>query len=322
MKTCFEIKDGFILAADPTEATRICVYASPNEPEKREIMETLHLASYDIESALDPDEISRIEFTADLISIIWKRPKNVSVEQQLRFDVSSLGLFLQPEKFTIVMGDDNIQFSAREFQGVSSISDVLLRFLLNTVHQYLGHLKVIKQLTQELESKISTSMENRYLLQMFALGESLIYYLNAIEANATVFSKLRVNAEKMGFSKQQTEWLDDIILDNQQCARQAQIYSTVLTGLMDARGTMVNNNMNVLLKNLTLINVVFLPLNLIAGIGGMSEFSMMTRGLSWKFSYSLFSLAIVLIGWLTWIILVRSIRRSEKLPGKRRGNIS
>ncbi len=31
---------------------------------------------------------------------------------------------------------------------------------------------------------------------------------------------------------------------------------------MDARGNLVNNNMNTLLKNLTLINVVFLPLNL------------------------------------------------------------
>ena len=74
-------------------------------------------------------------------------------------------------------------------------------------------------------------------------------------------------------------------------SRQADIYSSVLSGLMDARGTIVNNNMNVLLKNLTLINIVFLPLNLIASIGGMSEWSMMTQGLDWRISYSLFSSA-------------------------------
>jgi magnesium transporter len=155
------------------------------------------------------------------------------------------------------------------------------------VHHYLGHLKVIKQLTVELGSKISASMENRYLLQMFALSESLIYYLNAIEANAAVLTKLGANAERLALPKQDVEFLHDVMLDNQQCARQAQIYSSVLSGLMDARGTIVNNNVNVLLKNLTLINVIFLPLTLIASIGGMSEFSMMTQGVDWRVSYAL-----------------------------------
>jgi Mg2+ and Co2+ transporter CorA len=49
------------------------------------------------------------------------------------------------------------------------------------------------------------------------------------------------------------------------------------SGFDGCAANFVNNNMNVLLKNLTIINVIFLPLNLIAGIGGMSEFSMMTK---------------------------------------------
>ena len=61
--------------------------------------------------------------------------------------------------------------------------------------------------------------------------------------------------------------------------------------------------MNSLLKNLTIINVIFLPLNLIAGIGGMSEFSMMTQGIDWRVSYFLFFVALVLIGWLTAYML-------------------
>jgi magnesium transporter len=75
---------------------------------------------------------------------------------------------------------------------------------------------------------------------------------------------------------------------------------------MDARGNLVNNNMNTLLKNLTLINVVFLPLNLIASIGGMSEFSMMTQGIDWRISYALLGVVMLLIGWLTAIVLKRA----------------
>lgn len=67
--------------------------------------------------------------------------------------------------------------------------------------------------------------------------------------------------------------------------------------------------MNVLLKNLTLINIVFLPLNLIASIGGMSEWSMMTEGLDWRLSYTLFSLGMVVIGGVTWLLMKKLINR-------------
>ena len=65
-------------------------------------------------------------------------------------------------------------------------------------------------------------------------------------------------------------------IGNEHLLRMFAIYSDVLSSLMDARGAIINNNMNVLLRNLTLINVVFLPLGVLAGIGGMSEFTMMT----------------------------------------------
>ncbi len=311
MKTIFELRDGSITPSAGERAS-VFAYVAPLDEEKREIIETLRLDPHDIESALDPDEISRVQFYPDGVYVIWKRPKNLSVDQRLRLDVTSAGLFFRQDRLHVIMSENAIPFSAKEFQGVSSTVDVLLKFFLHTVHHYLDHLKAIRQLTVDLESKISTSMENRYLLQMFALGEALIYYLNAIEANGSTLTKVRGAAEKLGLSKEQTEFLDDIILDNYQCAKQAQIFTTVLSGLMDARGTIVNNNVNVLLKNLTLINIIFLPLNLIASIGGMSEFSAMTRGVGWKISYSLFSLGMVFLGWATWIFLVRAIDTKQR----------
>jgi magnesium transporter len=252
-----------------------------------------------------------VEFAPDRVSLIWKTPKSVLYDQRLRLDVSSVGLFLLKDRLIVISNDDAPSFSDREYQGAESSADVLLRYLLHTVRHYLSHLKVIKQLTVELESKISASMENQYLLQMFALGESLIYYLNAIEANGAVLTKLRTG-ERLGLSKQQAEFLDDLSLDNAQCARQAQIYCTVLSGLMDVRGTIINNNISVLLKNLTLINIIFLPLNLIAGIGGMSEYSMMTRGTDWRVSFSLFVVGMGGLGWATLAVLNRYIDNGGK----------
>jgi magnesium transporter len=267
MQAGFEIVAGSIVPA-PAERANILVYAGPDDRDQQEIIQTFGLDPYELESALDPDEISRVEFAPLRVSVIWKRPKSAALDRnQVRFDVASLGLFLHRDRLVVILGEDAVPFSAREFQGIGTMIDVLLRILLHTVHHYLGHLKVIKQLTVELGSKISTSMENRYLLQMVALSESLIYYQNAIEAN----------------------------------------------------GTVLTNNVNVLLKKLTLINVIFLPLTLIASIGGMSEFSMMTQGIDWKISYSLLTLGMILLGWATWVALVRILdKRPTKLAQAKR----
>jgi len=308
MRMAYQVNNG-VIRDDKIEKSGILIYVAPDNQEKRYLTETLRLDSYDIESALDPDEVSRIEASPERVSIIWKQPKSATIDEQFQLEVSSMGLFLQDDRLVIIMSEGSIPFSAKEFQRVSSLTDFLLRFLLHTVRHYVGHLKVIKQLSVQLESKITSSMENQYLLQMFALSESLVYYLDAIEANGAVLAKLRYLADRLSLRKEQVDYLDDVVLENQQCARQANIYSTILSGLMDARGTIVNNNMNVLLKNLTLINTVLLPLNLIASIGGMSEYSMMTRGIDWRISYSLFTLGIVLLGWLTWLLVIRIIER-------------
>lgn len=302
MKTFYELKDGAVTQA---AGGPITVYAAPDEAEKREIIGELGLNSYDLESALDPDEISRVEFTADHLYIIWKRPNNVSFEEHMKFEVSSVGIFLRGGRLTFILGDKNIPFSNAQFRKVTSLNSLILKFFLYAVHHYLGHLRVIKQLTSEIQAKLNLSMENKYLLQMFALGESLTYYMNALEANSMALVKLQSIKERLGLTAEEAELMDDLLIDHKQCEKQTEIYSDVLSGLMDARGTVINNNMNVLLRDLTIINTVFLPLNLIASMGGMSEFTAMTGKIGWKLAYFLFSLGMFLIGWLTWLIIAR-----------------
>lgn len=73
--------------------------------------------------------------------------------------------------------------------------------------------------------------------------------------------------------------------------------------LMDATVGFININQNKVIQRLTVLSVVFMPLNVLAGIGGMSEFSMMTQGTPWPISYGLFTAGLVLVGWLTYVFL-------------------
>jgi magnesium transporter len=207
--------------------------------------------------------------------------------------------------------------TVRQFSRLESPMDVLFNFLSNTIHHYLEHLKVIKMISRDLQQKINTSMENKHLIQMINLSESLVYYTNAISANDSVLVRLRSFAEKQTFPTQTIALLDDLIIENTQCYKQADVYATVFAGLMDARGTLINNNMSLLLKKLTIINIVFLPLNLIASIGGMSEFTMMTQGIHWHISYLFFGIGIILIGWLTYFLVGR-IDLGVRNPVRRR----
>ncbi|NJD11502.1 MAG: magnesium transporter CorA family protein, partial [Gemmatimonadetes bacterium] len=299
--------DGKAITEAGDRQAQVLAYLAPDEREKTALAEALRLDDYDLASAFDPDEVARLEVTGERAFILWKAPQRAVVAEAIELGVNSVALVLNGQQLAFVMSASELPIGAREFRNPEDIRDVLLGFLLQSVRHYVGHLRVIKQLSTDLETKITVSMENRHLLQMFALGESLVYYLDAIEANSAVLTKLRTLAGLLGLSLRQQQLLDDIILENQQAARQANVYSSVLSGLMDARGTIVNNNMGVLLKNLTLINVVFLPLNLIASIGGMSEYSMMTRGISWPLAYALFAIGMVAFGWFTWMVVTRIV---------------
>jgi len=299
--------DGKAILEAGDRQPHILAYLAPDEREKASLAENLHLDEYDLASAFDPDEVARLEVTGERAFLLWKAPQRAVVAEAIELGVNSVALVLNGNVLAFAMGAGDLPIGAREFRNPEDIRDVMLGFLLQSVRHYVSHLRVIKQLSSELETKITVSMENRHLLQMFALGESLVYYLDAIEANGAVLTKLRLLAGSLGLSTRQQQLLDDVILENQQAARQANVYSSVLSGLMDARGTIVNNNMGVLLKNLTLINVIFLPLNLVASIGGMSEYSMMTRGVNWPLAYALFAVGMVGFGWITWMVVTRIV---------------
>jgi len=313
----FRIQGGALEAADEAAAT-VWVANGPTEQETRDLRDKLKLDDYDLHSALDPDEVPRVEWDGELLTVIWKTPTAVSATDTSLFNVSSVGIFLTKDRLVIVSGHE-LTLAERKHQGkLQALHDVVVFFLYCSVHHFLGHLKVMRAISAEIQQKVNESMDNQHLLQMFGLGESLVYYQSAISGNHAVLTKLHHLVTKAGLLSAREELLDDVTIDNAQCLKLSEIHSQVLSGLMDARGTIVNNNMNVLIKNLTIINVIFLPLNLLASIGGMSEFSMMTQGVDWRVSYTLFSLVMALVAIGTWVVLL-NVRLDGRLgPSLRR----
>lgn len=237
------------------ESAPILVYIQPDETEKKFLTDTLKIDEHTLNSSLDPDELSRLEFEPEHIAIIYKRPQNYTDKEQLLFKVASAGMFLFSDKLVIVLSEDIQLFDAKTFARVSSLQTIGLKLISRSIQHYLEHLRIINLISDELEKKINQSMENKYLINLFSLEKSLVYYLNALNANSVLIEKLKNNSVKIGFNQEQVEFLDDMTIENNQCSRQAEIYSNIIASLMDARASIVGNNLNILMKTLNIITI-------------------------------------------------------------------
>jgi magnesium transporter len=72
---------------------------------------------------------------------------------------------------------------------------------------------------------------------------------------------------------------------------------------MDATIGFININQNKRVNQLTVFSFVFMPINIFAGVGSMSEFSMMTDGIPWPMAYGGFLLGSAFIGLITYVLL-------------------
>jgi magnesium transporter len=101
-------------------------------------------------------------------------------------------------------------------------------------------------------------------------------------------------------SKTQTNDVREILRDIESLDGHTAFLFNKINFLMDATDSAININQNKDIKRLTVLSVIFMPINVLAGMGGMSEFSMMTEGIPWPIAYSAMVVAMVGIGTLTY----------------------
>ena len=257
--------------AELDESTaQVFVYTNPTVEEQRFLVESYQIDEHTLASALDPDEQPRLEFEPEHIVMIYKRPKNYSGKDQLEFKVASVGMFLFEDKLVVVLAEDIPLFVGKRFAVVSSIKEVFLKLVYNSISHYVEHLRIIHMISEEIEDKMTESMDNTYLLNLFSLEKSLVYYAEAITSNGFVFEKTRNLSARIGFDEKDQEMLDDIIVENMQCKTQADIYSNILAQLLGARASIVSNNLNLLIKKLNVVTIWMMVPTLVVSAYGMN----------------------------------------------------
>ena len=252
------------------QQAQVYVYTNPTAEEQRFLVDQYQIDEHTLSSALDPDELPRLEFEPEHIVMIYKRPKNYSGKDQLEFKVASVGMFLFEDKLVIVLAEEIPLFVGKRFLAVNSIKEIFLKLVYNAISHYVEHLRIIHMISEEIEDKMTESMDNTYLLNLFSLEKSLVYYAEAITSNGFVFEKMRNLSARIGFEEKDEEMLDDMIVENMQCKTQADIHSNILAQLLGARASIVSNNLNLLIKKLNVITIWMMVPTLVVSAYGMN----------------------------------------------------
>jgi magnesium transporter len=294
-----QIIDGRLMETHE-ETAPIVIYVDPTEEERDYLVNQVKLDAHTLQSALDPDELARLEFEPEHVAMISKRPKHYSGEDDFLFKVASTGTFLFRDRLIIVVSEEVPLFDHIRMPGVTSPRGVILRMLYRSIYHFREHLKAISMVTDDLQTKINQAMENRYLINLFTLQKSLVFYLNSLNSNGVLIDRLKHNAVKIGFTPIEAETLDDISVENAQCYKQAEIYSNILVSLMDARASIVSNNLNVLMKTLNIITIGIMVPTLVVSAFSMNVRIPLSEHPSAFYIIMLLALTSVLVFMLFW----------------------
>jgi magnesium transporter len=222
---------------------------------------------------MDADEQARIEQDDDYTVIIARLPVWDKSNEIACFTVP-LGIILFPDKIVTVCqrSSDALQdISANRVKGSVMRTQIafVLTMLSRAAYTFLRALKELNRNSSEIEKALQKSVHNKELIQLLTLQKSLVYFTTSIKSNGLLLDKM----QKMPFlrlKEEDQELLEDVITENVQAMEMANIYSSILTGTMDAFASVISNNMNIVMKRLAVVNIVLMIPTLVYSFYGMN----------------------------------------------------
>ncbi len=247
---------------------------NPTQDEILRLITELRVPDYFISDILDIDERSRIENDVRWFMIITRIPI-YRFDNNVPFVTVPQGILISAHSIiTICISDNEIindLINPLRYRTVSLTNKVnfVLEIFLRSATQYLKYLKEINILTNEIEKELEKSTKNKELHKLLKMEKCLVYFITSIKSNDLLLFKLQ-KSRFLTFGEVDEDLLDDVQIEIKQALETAQIYSDIQSGLMDAFASVISNNLNVVMKQLTAITILLMIPNLIAGFFGMN----------------------------------------------------
>jgi magnesium transporter len=241
----------------------------PSETEKKYLLEELQIPEAFYNDIEDIDERPRIEIEDGWTLIIMRVPIK-SNDIKLPFQTIPLGVIFKGDicvtitfyKTEII--HDFMLYSRRKNIQVKDNFDWVLRLLLSSSVWYLKYLKQVNQKIKLAEDNLEKSIKNEELQALLQIEKCLVFFITSLKANDVLFQRVKnLKAYKADYD---LDLLEDVEIELSQAQDTANIYSNILTGMMDAYASVISNNMNNIMKQMTSISIILMIPTLIASL--------------------------------------------------------
>ncbi len=145
----------------------------------------------------------------------------------------------------------------------------LIQIFLKSAEVYLNTLSSIDEDIQKQEKVTYKSTSNRQLINFLNIQKTLVYFITSLQANGHVLEKLH-REDILPMYEEDKMLLEDAMIENKQCIEMSTIYRDILDSTMDTYGTIISNNLNVIMKVLAGITIVFSIPTMISSFLGMN----------------------------------------------------
>ncbi|MBP5604832.1 MAG: magnesium transporter CorA family protein [Ruminiclostridium sp.] len=278
---------------------------APTEAEISQLENELSIDRGFIRSALDEEESSRIESDEGQTLIVLDYPiAEKNDDDTFSYSTLPMGLILTESNVVSVSLTQNSiidDFSKGVVKNVNTCFKPQFVFciLLRISAKYLQYLKQIEKIFNFVQKQLNMSMKNELLIQLLGLQKSLIYFSTSLKSTETVLEKL-LRGRVIKLYDEDQELLEDVLVEIKQAIEMSNIYTNILANTMDAYSNIISNNMNRVMKALTIITIVLEIPNIIFAFYGIN-----TIDLPFPYTWVAIAIAFVLAG-VASVVLLKS----------------
>lgn len=270
----FKTMDGKVVKIPEPESNCWVALTDPTLEELKHISEKFEIDLGDLRSPLDEEERSRIEVEENYTLIVLDIPVTEERKDKEYFYTIPFGIIFQDDIiFTICLEDTPVLsvFMDGRMRGVNTFkrTRLLYQMLYHNATMYLQFLRIIDKKSEEVEKKLHISQRNQELIEMLELEKSLVYITTSLRGNELVLERLMRNTSIPRYEEDE-ELLEDVIIENKQAMEMAKIYSDILSGTMDAYASVISNNLNIVMKFLSVITIVLTVPTIVTSAFGMN----------------------------------------------------
>ena len=274
----------------------------PTEEDQRELEEKFNIPDYFMSDISDTDERARYEYDDGWMLIILRIPYVKEIRSRTPYTTVPLGIIHKRDVTITVcfyetnMMIDFVSFQQKRGEGFTDHVDMIFRLFLSSAVWYLKRLKQISMLVDKAKRNLDKEVNNESLIGLSRLQDSLTYFQTSIRGNETLLSKLKF---KLQIDELDADLIEDVNIEMTQARETTSIYSNILESTMDTYQSIINNNMNTVMRTLTSVTILMMIPTLVTSMFGMNLVNGM-ESKPWGFVFAMVvSIGVSGIAW--WI---------------------